>query len=58
MSGTPWMGDACSLVEAFRRGDRSPLEELDATYAAVEASGLNAFCYLPRGAGAGGRGPG
>ena len=47
MSGTPWMGDACSLVEAFRRGDRSPLEELDATYAAVDASGLNAFCYLP-----------
>ncbi|HEY3484184.1 MAG TPA: amidase [Ilumatobacteraceae bacterium] len=42
----PWQGDACSLVEAFRRGDRSPLEELDATYAAIEASDLNAFSYL------------
>ena len=29
MSDT-WTGDACSLVDAFRAGDRSPLEELDA----------------------------
>ena len=47
MGDTPWQGDACSLVEAFRRGDRSPLEELEATYAAIGASTLNAFCYEP-----------
>lgn len=42
----PWQGDACSLVDAFRAGERSPLEELDATIAAVERSTLNAWCYL------------
>lgn len=42
----PWQGDACSLVDAFRAGERSPLEELDATLAAIEASDLNAFCFL------------
>ena len=41
-----WQGDACSLVEAFRSGQRSPVEELDATYAAIEASDLNAFGHL------------
>ena len=34
MSDAPWQGDACSLVDAFRAGERSPLEELDATLAA------------------------
>ena len=43
-----WQGDACSLVEAFRSGERSPVEELDATYAAIETSDLNAFCHLDR----------
>jgi aspartyl-tRNA(Asn)/glutamyl-tRNA(Gln) amidotransferase subunit A len=42
----PWLGDACSLVDAFRAGDRSPPEELAATLAAIEASSLNAFCHL------------
>jgi Asp-tRNA(Asn)/Glu-tRNA(Gln) amidotransferase A subunit family amidase len=42
------MGDACSLVDEFRRGGRSPLEELQATYAAIDASMLNSFCYMPR----------
>ena len=28
---TPWSGDACSLVDAYRRGERSPAEELAAT---------------------------
>ncbi len=46
MSDTPWLGDACSLVDAFRAGERSPLEELDATLAAIEASDLNAFSFL------------
>jgi aspartyl-tRNA(Asn)/glutamyl-tRNA(Gln) amidotransferase subunit A len=44
----PWLGDTCSLVEAFRRGERSPVEELQASYAAIDASDLNAFCYTPR----------
>ena len=48
MSDQPWQGDACSLVEAFRSGERSPLEELRATYAAIEASDLNAFSHLHR----------
>jgi len=46
MSDAPWQGDACSLVDAFRAGERSPLEELDATLAAIEGSELNAFTFL------------
>jgi aspartyl-tRNA(Asn)/glutamyl-tRNA(Gln) amidotransferase subunit A len=46
MTDTPWMGDACSLVDAFRAGERSPREELEASLAAIEASGLNAFSFL------------
>ena len=46
MTDAPWTGDACSLVDAFRAGDRSPLEELDATIAAIEASELNAWSHL------------
>lgn len=48
MTDRPWLGDACSLVEAFRARERSPTEELAATYAAIEASDLNAFCFLDR----------
>jgi aspartyl-tRNA(Asn)/glutamyl-tRNA(Gln) amidotransferase subunit A len=48
MGDTPWQGDACSLVDEFRSGRRSPVEELQATYAAIDASTLNSFCYLPR----------
>ncbi len=44
--GQPWPGDACSLVDAFRSGDRSPREELEATYAAIGRSDLNAFSFL------------
>ncbi len=46
MTDTPWLGDACSLVDAFRSRDRSPAEELDATLAAIEASDLNAFTFI------------
>ena len=46
MSDAPWLGDACSLVDAFRAGERSPLEELDACLGAIERSGLNAFAFL------------
>ena len=46
MTDAPWTGDACSLVDAFRSGERTPVEELDATLAAIEASDLNAFSFL------------
>jgi aspartyl-tRNA(Asn)/glutamyl-tRNA(Gln) amidotransferase subunit A len=46
MTDAPWLGDACSLVDAFRSGERSPVEELEATLAAIEASDLNAFSHL------------
>jgi aspartyl-tRNA(Asn)/glutamyl-tRNA(Gln) amidotransferase subunit A len=46
MADAPWSGDTCSLVDAFRAGERTPLEELEATLAAVEASSLNAFSFL------------
>ena len=48
MGDAPWAGDACSLVEAFRRGERSPAEELEAVFAAIDASPLNAFSHLDR----------
>ena len=38
MGDTPWTGDACSLVDAFRRGERSPVEELEAVFTAIDAS--------------------
>ncbi len=45
MSG-PWLGDACGLVDAFRAGTLSPLEALDASLAALEASTLNTVSHL------------
>jgi len=44
--GEPWMGDACSLVDAFRDGARSPREEVEAVLGAIEHSTLNAFSFL------------
>jgi len=41
-----WPADACSLVDAFRAGELSPLEALDACLEAIEASQVNAFSYL------------
>jgi aspartyl-tRNA(Asn)/glutamyl-tRNA(Gln) amidotransferase subunit A len=46
MGDTTWQEDACSLVAAFRRNERSPVEELEATLAAIEASSLNAFSFV------------
>lgn len=46
MTDAPWSGDACSLVDAFRAGERSPREELEATFAAIERSDLNCFSFL------------
>jgi len=42
----PWDGDACSLIDEFRAGNRHPVEELEATIAAIEASDLNAFSHF------------
>lgn len=46
MDDQPWLGDACSLVEAFRAGDLSPSEALEASLDAIESSQLNAFSHL------------
>ncbi|MEX2237557.1 MAG: amidase [Dehalococcoidia bacterium] len=42
----PWLGDACSLVDAMRAGDVSPLEAVDSCLDAIQASQLNAFSHL------------
>lgn len=44
-----YQGDACGLVEEFRAGRRSPVEEMAASIAAAEANkktGLNAFSFI------------
>jgi len=46
MTDTPWQGDACSLVDAFRSGERTPEEEVELILAAIERSALHALCYL------------
>ncbi len=46
MADSPWQGDACSLVDAFRAGDRSPVEELEATLRAIDSSDTNSFSFL------------
>jgi len=42
---TPWLDDACSLVDAFRARSLSPLEALDGCIEAIERSPLNAFSH-------------
>ena len=46
MPETPWLGDACSLIEEFRQGRRNPVTELEASLAAIRTSALNAFSHL------------
>ena len=46
MESQPWQGDTCSLVDRFRSGESKPVDELEATLAAIGASELNAFCHL------------
>ncbi|HEX6167607.1 MAG TPA: amidase family protein, partial [Acidimicrobiales bacterium] len=46
MTDTPWLGDACSLVDAFRSGERKPADELEAVLGAIDASGLNALTFV------------
>ncbi len=48
MADTPWLGDTCSLVDAFRSGERTPADELAATFTAIDESGLNAFSFVDR----------
>jgi Asp-tRNA(Asn)/Glu-tRNA(Gln) amidotransferase A subunit family amidase len=42
---TPWLDDACSLVEAFRAHAISPLEALEECIEAIGRSPLNAFSH-------------
>ena len=46
MTGDPWLGDACSLVDAFRAGTISPTEALEGSLAAIADSKLNAVCFV------------
>ena len=46
MPESPWLDDACSLVDAYRAGDRDPVAETEACLAAIESSDLNAFSYV------------
>ncbi len=46
MADAPWAGDACSLVEEFRAGRRTPIDEMKATLAAVDKSELNAVSFI------------
>jgi aspartyl-tRNA(Asn)/glutamyl-tRNA(Gln) amidotransferase subunit A len=42
----PWLGDACSLVDAFRAGELTPAEAVDAVIAAAESDPYNAICHI------------
>src|ERR1700691_2707068 len=46
MTDAAWTGDACSLVDGFRKGEITPPEALELTLAAIERSGLNAFSHV------------
>src|SRR5580658_6126190 len=46
MTDQPWPGDACSLVDAFRKGEITPPEALELSLAAIERSELNAFSHV------------
>ncbi len=46
MTDQPWLGDACTLVDAFRAGSISPVEALDASLDAIAGSTLNAVCFV------------
>ncbi len=46
MTAEPWLGDACSLVDAFREGRISPTEALEGSLAAIAGSKLNAVCFV------------
>ena len=39
MADQPWLGDACSLVDAYRRGDITPPEALELTWRSLSEIG-------------------
>ncbi|HZU78803.1 MAG TPA: amidase [Acidimicrobiales bacterium] len=46
MTDQPWLGDACSLVDALRAGTITPPEALDLSLAALERSALNTVSHM------------
>ena len=42
----PWLGDACSLVDAYRSGELTPAEAVDAVIEAAESDPYNAICHI------------
>ena len=46
MTDLAWTGDACSLVDSFRKGEITPPEALELSLAAIERSTLNAFSFV------------
>jgi aspartyl-tRNA(Asn)/glutamyl-tRNA(Gln) amidotransferase subunit A len=46
MTPEPWLRDACALVDAFRSGELSPGEAVDATLHSIASSDLNAFSHV------------
>lgn len=42
----PWLGDASSLVDAFRAGRLTPIEAVEACLEAIDSSELNAFSFV------------
>ncbi|HUC36475.1 MAG TPA: amidase [Acidimicrobiales bacterium] len=46
MDSKPWLEDACSLVDSYRKGEISPSEALDECLSAIEGSELNAFSHV------------
>ena len=43
---TPWLGDACSLVDAFRAGELTPAEAVETVIASAESDPYNAICHI------------
>lgn len=46
MTEAAWTGDACSLVDSFRKGEITPPEALELSLAAIERSTLNACSHV------------
>jgi aspartyl-tRNA(Asn)/glutamyl-tRNA(Gln) amidotransferase subunit A len=42
----PWLGDACSLVEAFRAGELTPAEAMENVIESAESDPYNAICHI------------
>ena len=55
MTDQAWTGDACSLVDAYRKGEITPPEALELSLAAIEGSSLNACSHVDSRRGAAGR---